>query len=785
MSKYLVIVESPHKAKTIVKFLGKDYTVMASKGHVRDLPEKGLGVNVNDGFAPRYVLSEDRRRDVEALIAEVKKSKPEIIYLASDPDREGEAIAWHLRTVLEPEAGNAAKFMRVKYNEITPRAVKAAFEKPGDIDMSLVNAQQARRILDRLVGFKVSRKVWQHVQRGLSAGRVQSVALRLLCEREQEIARFVPERYWVFGAKASKQSGDTTPFAMRLSRINGAKADVRDEAAAGRISEALRHCSLRVASVTPGTKQQNPLPPFITSSLQGAATTLFGFDPERTMTIAQRLYEGVDLGKGESVGLITYMRTDAPAISLDAQAAAKEFITERFGPEYYPARPNVYESKRSAQEAHEAIRPTDVALTPEAVADRLTDEQRKLYEMIWRRFVASQMAPARYRTLAVEAEAFADGAAAGYTFTASTSELEFEGFRKVVDGHAKLPTGADAAEDDESDAADALPALSAGEDLNVLEWLGQAKETKPPRHYSAASLIKALEDNGVGRPSTYASIIKTLVARRYIPGARGSLVPTQVGDRVNDFVVHNLSDFFSVDFTAKMEENLDLVAENRCDWQTMVAGFYSRLVESVDSIKPPAAAPAEVVASVFALADKISKWEPPRKIGKREWDERAFVEDIRKQVSAGERPVSLRQIGAVAKILLHYEDQIPGLVESLQTLGFGEVVAARDEQSAKRAETNERGRKLIEALAAVELSSEPVERRPRKGAKSGTADGAAASAGPEKSDRSFFESVRRQFQERGVLTAAQVGALARLVRRYADKIPNAAELAPPSPRSAR
>jgi len=543
MSKKLLIVESPAKAKTIGKYLGDEFTVKSSVGHVRDLPKKGLSIkiapvaaNSSDWtFVPSYEVTADKKKVVAELRAAAKSADE--IFLAPDPDREGEAIAWHLGEVLA-DVTKGKPVHRVTYNEITKGAVMAAVANPGEINLARVDAQQARRILDRLVGFKVSPLLWKNLPYGysLSAGRVQSVALRLLVEREREIEAFNPVAYWVLGVEASKGTKDTV-FMAKLARLDGEKPEIRSQEQSATCIDDLDGSSLRVTSVKRQPKSRHPYPPFTTSTLQQAASSVCGFSPHRTMSIAQKLYEA---------GLITYMRTDSVNIAKVALDAVRGEINGMFGADFVPEKPNYYKSKAGAQEAHEAIRPTDVTKKPGDIA--LDAASAKLYDLIWRRFVASQMTDAKLlqRTVALEAEK--DGIRHSYVFTASNTSVEFEGFLAVMK-LALSKKGKDEAEED-SDEVKTLPELAEGEMLVANRWLSERKETKPPARFSEASLVKTLEENGVGRPSTYAQTIEVLVDRQYATREARQLVPTQRGMDVNDWLVKKLEPLFNVGYTA-------------------------------------------------------------------------------------------------------------------------------------------------------------------------------------------------------------------------------------------
>ncbi len=643
MAKNLVIVESPAKAKTINKILGKDFLVKASFGHVRDLPEKDLGVDVENNFKPKYVAIKSR----EKILKELREAAVgvEMIYLAPDPDREGEAIAWHLMAALSPKGKeDAHKFCRVTYNEITAPAIKAAFAQPREINQHKVDSQQARRILDRIVGYQVSPLLWRNIRGASSAGRVQSVALRLVCERERLILNFKPEEYWLLGAKVRKFEDPRDPFEIKLARINGEKADVKSGEQAHGIKHDLEGRELKVSAILRKEISKRPRPSLITSSLQQAASSLFGFAPKRTMQIAQKLYEGVDFGEGP-VGLITYMRTDSFAISPVAAQAAREFINKTFGVEYLPDRPPVYKSKGNAQEAHEAIRPTEVFKTPDSLASVLSEEELKLYRLIWQRFLASQMVPARIAQRTAEFDANPmPGQQNKYLFRASTSEVIFPGYMKVTgieeekkDESAKPEAG------EEAEEMVKLPELREGEPVEPIEWLEARKETQPPPRFSEASLIRALEEDGVGRPSTYASIMSTIVDRHYVDREKRQLKPTSLGFQVNDFLVHHLPALFDIGFTAGMEKLLDEVEEGKVEWHKMLGDFYGPFTQWVVHAKGP---PADVakVREMLALFSEVKQWTPPpEKVkgrgGRAPVGDEKFVASVGEQLEKGEKAI--------------------------------------------------------------------------------------------------------------------------------------------------
>lgn len=664
MGKKLLIVESPAKAKTIAKYLGSDFVVKSSVGHIRDLPKENGAIKVVEKgpgaweFVPSYVVSEGKEKVVSELKAAVKASSE--IYLASDPDREGEAIAWHLKEVLGPVAGDKP-FRRVTYNEITKSAVLKAVAEPRDIDMPLVDAQQARRILDRLVGYKVSPLLWKNIScannRSLSAGRVQSVALRLLVERQREIDGFKPETYFLMGVEARKPA-DEKSFVAKLAKLDGKKPEIRSRDAANNVLLDLADAGLAVADVKAQPKVRHALPPFTTSTLQQAASSVLGFSPGKTMKLAQALYEQ---------GRITYMRTDSVNVSEQARAAAKEFIVSACGPEYYPEKPNFFKSKADAQGAHEAIRPTDVAQTPKTAS--LEPAALKLYDLIWRRFVASQMADAKTTVKTILVKSVKPAIAHDYVFSASATVIDFEGFLKVMKLSLKKK-GADGEDDADSDEVAYLPNVSVGDKLEAVRWISDEKQTKGPVHYSEASLIKALEENGVGRPSTYAATIETLKTREYAKTEKKKLVPLERGILVCDWLVKKLDSLFNVGYTAQMESELDKVAEKGEPMNQMLSEFYARFLKEVGACAepPPDRSKFEFV---FGLLDQVRTWKPAKKVGKRIYDDKAFFESVKEQAAGGQRPLSGRQLEFLVKMAVQYADQIPQCESQLKEAGLG------------------------------------------------------------------------------------------------------------------
>lgn len=552
--KDLVIVESPAKAKTIEKYLGGNYTVVASMGHLRDLPKSTMGVDIEGGFIPEYRPVKGR----EDVIADLqKKSKSAgTVYLATDPDREGEAISWHLKELLELPDDKAK---RVTFNEITKRVVTESIQNPREIDIDLVNAQQARRILDRIVGYKLSPLLWKKVKRGLSAGRVQSVATRMVTDREDEINAFQPEEYWLLDATLNCGTPDTT-FVARYHGKGDKKEELHCEEEVNQVVEAIRESPFHIKSVKRGEKQRSPSPPFITSTLQQEASRRLGLTPRRTMSIAQQLYEGVEIEGQGTIGLITYMRTDSLRISDEAITAVRGFITKRYGEQYCPASPRKFKTKGNAQDAHEAIRPTSVELTPESIRRSLTQEQYRLYRLIWCRFTASQMANAVYDNVVMDTES------AGYVFRANYSEQKFNGYAAVYEE----------AKDEESDEiAKPLPDLKEGELVYLAKTQQEQRFTQPPSRYTEATLIRAMEEKGIGRPSTYAPTITTITSREYVMKEGKFLKPTILGTVITNLMKERFPDIVDMGFTANMESDLDAVEEGKRDWKDVLGSFYT------------------------------------------------------------------------------------------------------------------------------------------------------------------------------------------------------------------
>ncbi|MFP4472438.1 MAG: type I DNA topoisomerase [Candidatus Omnitrophota bacterium] len=553
MAKKLVIVESPTKIKTIGKMLGRSYKVTSSMGHLIDLPKSTLGVDVEHKFEPKMIVVRAKQKTLKALKKDAK-NKTEI-YFATDPDREGEAIGWNLAQ----EIGDDKEVFRVTFQEITKDAVKKAFENPRGFNKDLINAQVARRVLDRIVGYKISPILWKKVGSRLSAGRVQSVALRIIVEREKAIRAFEPQEYWKISADLQKE-GVEGVLPAQLSRIKGEKPEIPDEETARRIADDLAESEYAIEKITDRKRQRKPQPPFITSTLQQDAFNKLNFNADRTMRIAQQLYEGIEVGDGEAAGLITYMRTDSVNISKEALGKVRGFIKEQYGDDYLPDKPNKYRSKKSAQEAHEAIRPTDITMRPEVLRSFLDQDQYALYELIWNRFVSCQMTPGIYKNRRIEI------ASGDYQLAASGSVLVFDGFLKVYRDQ-------DEKEDEDSTTAD-LSSYEQGDTLSVVEVKPTQHFTKPPPRYSDASLVKALEEEGIGRPSTYASIIRTLVYRSYVLRERGYFHATGLGIKVCDLLVEYFPRVMDVKFTASMEERLDKIEEGDLTYEELLSNFY-------------------------------------------------------------------------------------------------------------------------------------------------------------------------------------------------------------------
>lgn len=571
----LVIVESPAKAKTIGKFLGRNYKVEASQGHVRDLPKSQIGVDVDHGFEPKYITIRGRGDILTRIRKEAKNASK--IYLATDPDREGEAISWHLANVLGVDVESAC---RIEFNEVTAKAVKNAVKNPRAIDMSLVNAQQARRVLDRLVGYKISPLLWAKVKKGLSAGRVQSVATKMICDRENEIEIFVPEEYWTLTAQF------TVNGAKINTRYQGGEenAKLRSKDECDRIIDECRAAAFQVGDIKKSERRKMPAAPFTTSNLQQEASRKLSFTTQKTMQIAQQLYEGVDIAGEGSQGLVTYIRTDSTRISDEAVEGVRNMILESYGAEYLPETPNVYKSRKTAQDAHEAIRPTSISRRPDDIKSSLTRDQYKLYKLIYNRFVSSQMTPAVYDTISV------DIASGQHKFRFSGQKLKFPGFTAVYE---------EGIDDQEAEASlNKLPDFQTGDQAALQDISGDQHFTQPPPRYTEASLVRALEEKGIGRPSTYAPTISTIINRGYVAREQKRLIPTELGKIVNDMMCKNFPNIVDIAFTAGMEEQLDSVEDGSTEWHEVISEFYGPFAKTLEK--------AEASIEKIAIEDQVS-----------------------------------------------------------------------------------------------------------------------------------------------------------------------------------
>lgn len=570
MSKPLIIVESPSKAKTITKYLGKKYNVIASVGHLKDLPASKFGIEVENNFTPQYVTIKGKGK----ILTEIKKAAKlaSAVFLAPDPDREGEAIAWHISEELKENKDN---IYRVLFNEITEKAIKDALQNPGRIDLDKVNAQQARRILDRIVGYKLSPLLWEKVRRGLSAGRVQSVAVRLICDLEKEIGQFISKEYWTI--RAMVEGVAPPPFEIKLIKYRNEEIVIPDQQEAERIKEALSAGNYIVSSIEKKEKKRNPAAPFTTSKLQQEASKKLRFTASKTMMIAQKLYEGIEIGSEGPAGLITYMRTDSVRISKDSQMDARKYINDNFGKEYLPDRPIEYRNKKGTQDAHEAIRPTSVEYIPERIKEFVDRDTYNLYKLIWNRFVACQMSPAIMDTVTI------DVTAGDYQLRATGSTIKFQGFMKLY--QEEQEESEQGLNEINETGEGVIPQLAEGEPLNLISLEPKQHFTQPPARYTEASLIKELEEKGIGRPSTYAAIIYTIQDRKYVEKKEGKFYPTELGILVNDLLVEHFPELIDVKFTAKMEEELDEIEEGNSEWREAVGNFYKPFETHLEKAK--------------------------------------------------------------------------------------------------------------------------------------------------------------------------------------------------------
>ena len=748
MSKDLVIVESPAKARTISKIVGREFTVLSSMGHVRDLPEKNLGVDLKKRFEPTYRINSSRKNIIKELGDAIKKARQ--AFLATDPDREGEAIAWHLFEILKKQ-NPQAEFQRVTFHEITKQAVTNAFRDPVHINMDLVNAQQARRVLDRLVGYKVSPLLWKQVHNNAkSAGRVQSVALRLICEREHAINTFEPKEYWNLSAIFSKPSTNQT-FLAKLHRVNNSKLEITNEDQAERIYQDVNKGRYHVSKLTDTPKTKRPAPPFITSTLQQAASTNLRFSAKQTMMIAQQLYEGVDTGSGPT-GLITYMRTDSVNVAREAQATARDFISDRFGKNFIPDKPHIYKSKKTAQEAHEAIRPTDVHFTPEKAKQYLDEKQLKLYKLIWNRFLASQMAQARYIQHAVEVENDPETCTDSYCFRATATETTFQGFLKVYDLR-------DVESDENDESQVKLPDLTLNESCDLHKLDSEQKFTEPPPRYSEGTLVRELENNGVGRPSTYAAIIGTIIQRKYIEKTKGKLSPTSLGKLVCDYLVQNMPKLFEVDFTARMEDQLDSIEQGKLNWQEMLTAFYTTFSEWIEAIKSESRVDSEDVTRLMSIFPSDFDWPEPQKRGNRTYDDKKFFNSLKSQIDNG-KALTEKQWNALMMLAIRNEEKLPklrGIVNEMGILStyekLKEVLDRQNTAASNEQSGDTPALKLCRYLDSVKTWEKSVGRGKR------TYD-----------DQKFYSSLSTQARSGKTLSDAQINALKNLTVKYSDQL---------------
>ncbi|MBR2372726.1 MAG: type I DNA topoisomerase [Lentisphaeria bacterium] len=727
----LLIVESPTKARTIGRMLGKDYMIVASMGHIRDLPEHELGVDIEKEFAPKYVDT-PRSRSVVKQLRECA-AKADEIYLAPDPDREGEAIAWHIHEVLKNKT--KAPFYRVTFHEITRSAIEQALLNRGNVNLNLVDAQQARRVLDRIVGYQVSPLLWSNLKKGSSAGRVQSAALRLVVEREREISAFVPQEYWTFGILFGAAPGE---FKSRLFKIDHKEFVVPDEKTAAALENSVREGSApEIVSITAQERKRNPQPPFTTSTLQQSANTVLRYTATNTMRYAQQLYEGVELGSKGPVGLITYMRTDSVTVAREAQVAAADFIASEFGREYVPEKFNYYRNKAAAQEAHEAIRPTDVTRTPESIAQFLDPMQLKLYTLIWKRFVASQMTPVRQQLTTVDVE-IKGGDGRSFDFRSTAAVTQFPGFTILWDDAEKNK--------EEKDNAAVLGKLREGEKPEIIKFDKEQKFTEPPPRYSEAALIKALEENGIGRPSTYATILRTIQDRDYVKREHGKLLPEELGFQVNDFLTGKLPLLFDIGFTAEMETRLDEIEEGKIGWINMMKDFYRQFVPWLNAAKVRPQMPGDVSGTLIGCFTGV-EFEPAKKIGGRSYDDKRFFNSVLKKFNA-DQTVSDRQFNALISMAKRYREKLdPAKVAELPS-EYQDELNQREEQTQQ---PNAPDPILGEVFAALDK-----------------VDFAAPDSGRKKAfdERKFFESFKQQFEAGKNLSDKQLGVLKRMVEKY-------------------
>lgn len=738
--KKLLIVESPTKARVFSKggYLPSDFIVEASKGHIRDLPQHNLGIDIKAGFVPKYEISDKREKEIGVILKKAEKCN--IVYLAPDPDREGEAIAWHIQEVISEKFPNI-QFYRVKYNEINKRAVKEALESPVSLNMDMVNAQQARRLLDRMVGYKVSPLLWQWIKTGLSAGRVQSVGLRLICEREELITNFVPTDYWIIAANLEKgfvlKAKLVSINSVKIKDVEGTSTPgITDESLVNKIQHALKEADFEITETKKSQKQTKPGAPFITSTLQQAASSFLGFSASKTMKVAQELYEGIELESGLQ-GLITYMRTDSFNVSMESVDSCRKLIEEKFGKDFLPPKPNFFKDKKSSQGAHEAIRPVEVYIEPDAIKGRLTSDQYRLYGLIWKKFIASQMSPAINEIVTVDIQANTSDGKYGFRVVSST---------EVFSGHRTVYSATDKHEDEnyEGNLEKLILSLNKGDKLKLVGVDVEKKSTIPPPRFSEASLVKALEDNGVGRPSTYAAIISTLKDRKYVIVKDRSFVPTESGIKVTDFLRKNIDKLFKVDFTAKMEEELDDIEKGKLNWKSMLESFYSELDSILQGLKPPRA-DVDKLNCIIKAAQKIAVWREPYSIGKRKYDDKKFFGSVLKQIEKKEKEVSQKQLDSIIKILLNYTSQHPDIKDILQNCGV-DVDVKGDSTSQEEKKGEPMDAKKLALLDSVVFENAGFD------------------------EKSFVDSLKAYIKSGRKLSPKQNAILDRIILKYASQI---------------
>jgi DNA topoisomerase-1 len=765
--KKVVIVESPAKARTIGRILGSEYHVLASMGHVRDLPERTLGVDIKNNFTPIY--QETKKKVIQDLKAVSRDATH--IYLASDPDREGEAIAWHLMEALKKTT--KAPFSRVVFHEITRSAVNSAFQHPADLNMNLVDSQQARRILDRLVGYKVSEILWSKIERGISAGRVQSVALRIVCEKEREVLAFIAEEYWNLTVNLELEpQGSGKKYQARLYQIDGKKAEITNGDESGKAIESIRNAGdFSIANNEIKPRKRYAPAPFITSTLQQAAGPALRFSASHTMRIAQQLYEGVDLGASGPAGLITYMRTDSFTIAKEAQEACRTYIASNIGSEYLPDTPNFFKNAGRAQEAHEAIRPTDVTRTPKELEAYLNPDQMKLYTLVWKRFVASQMRPAEQKVTTVDtAIAGADGR--NFTFRTTATETVFAGFLKIydfLDRDKDDKSADDNSEEEEFMTTASLSELVKGQKVLLIDSKSEQKFTEPPPRYSESMLIKALEANGIGRPSTYATIVNTIQQRKYVDKLKGKLIPTVLGLKVNDFLVANLGNLFQISFTAEMELKLDKIEEGEIQWQAMLEEFYKSFAGWVGEAKTLGSPEKEKAEKAIHLFDSVQNWKAPEKKSNRTYDDHKFLESIKGQFEKN-GGISEKQWGAILRLALQYKDQIPDYNVKMEELGVNPEAAKASAESQAQADMAADPKVQAEKAAEMEVFKEVLSIL--QSVKTADPDSERRRGGRKFDDKKFITSIKNQLEDGRILSEKQINAVKKLTGKYKDQIPD-------------